>query len=123
MTAPATQDVACPKCQGPMWDNRGKKTNPKAPDFKCKNKTCDGVIWPPKPTTWAGTPSAQTVAANPVAGSIPPTPSIAQVYIESTDFVLATIVPRYEAKEIGCTPEAIASMVATIFIARRKEER
>lgn len=32
-----------------MWDNRGKKTNPKAPDFKCKDKeNCDGVIWPPR---------------------------------------------------------------------------
>ncbi len=30
-----------------MWDNRDKKTNPKAPDFKCKDKeNCDGVIWP-----------------------------------------------------------------------------
>jgi hypothetical protein len=32
-----------------MWDNREKKTNPKAPDFKCKDKeNCDGVIWPPR---------------------------------------------------------------------------
>ena len=31
-----------------MWDNREKKRNPKAPDFKCKDKNCDGVIWPPK---------------------------------------------------------------------------
>lgn len=39
----------CPKCKGPMWDNRGKKTNPNAPDFKCKDKAnCDGVVWPPK---------------------------------------------------------------------------
>jgi hypothetical protein len=38
----------CPKCGGPMWDNRDKKTNPKAPDFKCKNKECDGAVWPPK---------------------------------------------------------------------------
>ena len=36
----------CPKCDGPMWDNRDRKRNPKAPDFKCKNKACDGVIWP-----------------------------------------------------------------------------
>ena len=28
-----------------MWDNRGKKTNPKAPDFKCRDKNCTGVIW------------------------------------------------------------------------------
>jgi len=38
-----------------MWDNKAKKAsgamNPKAPDFKCKNPECDGVIWPPKGTT------------------------------------------------------------------------
>ena len=37
----------CPKCDGDMWDNRERKTNPKAPDFKCKDQNCDGVIWPP----------------------------------------------------------------------------
>lgn len=30
----------CPKCGGEMWDNRENKTNPNAPDFKCKDKTC-----------------------------------------------------------------------------------
>lgn len=35
----------CPECGGAMWDNREKKTNPKAPDFKCKDKSCTGVIW------------------------------------------------------------------------------
>ena len=39
---------ACPKCSGDMWDNRVGKRNPKAPDFKCKDKSCDGVIWPPR---------------------------------------------------------------------------
>jgi hypothetical protein len=45
----------CPKCGGPMWDDRQNKRNPNAPDFKCKNKPkakgepgCEGVIWPPK---------------------------------------------------------------------------
>jgi hypothetical protein len=33
-----------------MWDNRAGKKNPKAPDFKCRDKNCDGVIWPPKQT-------------------------------------------------------------------------
>jgi hypothetical protein len=43
-----------------MWDDRLTKRNPKAPDFKCKNKPkmkggpgCEGVIWPPR----AGQPS------------------------------------------------------------------
>jgi hypothetical protein len=29
-----------------MWDNRLSKRNPKAPDYKCRNRSCDGVIWP-----------------------------------------------------------------------------
>ena len=32
-----------------MWDNRLTKRNQKAPDYKCQNRSCDGVIWPPKP--------------------------------------------------------------------------
>lgn len=40
-----TKSTLCPECGGQMWDNRDKKTNPKAPDFKCKDKTCTGVIW------------------------------------------------------------------------------
>src|SRR5438105_11606394 len=37
---------SCPKCGGHMWDNRANKQNPKAPDFRCRNRSCDGVIWP-----------------------------------------------------------------------------
>lgn len=44
----ANWEPKCPKCGGLMWDNRTTKRNPKAPDFKCKNKDCGGVIWPPK---------------------------------------------------------------------------
>lgn len=39
-------EARCPVCTGEMWDNRKHKTNAKAPDFKCKDKTCDGVYWP-----------------------------------------------------------------------------
>jgi hypothetical protein len=42
--------VSCPKCGGRMWDNRLTKRNPRAPDYKCQNRSCDGVIWPPKAT-------------------------------------------------------------------------
>jgi hypothetical protein len=42
-------EQTCPKCDGRMWDNRLTKRNPKAPDFKCRDRSCDGVIWPPKP--------------------------------------------------------------------------
>jgi Rad52/22 family double-strand break repair protein len=38
----------CPECGGRMWDNRSGKRNPKAPDFKCRDRGCKGVIWPAK---------------------------------------------------------------------------
>lgn len=38
----------CPVCDGAMWDNREGKRNPKAPDFKCKDKECNGAIWLPE---------------------------------------------------------------------------
>jgi hypothetical protein len=40
--------VSCPKCGGRTWDNRLTKRNPRAPDYKCQNRSCDGVIWPSK---------------------------------------------------------------------------
>jgi hypothetical protein len=48
--APLTdvESVKCPVCSGKTWDNRISKKNPKAPDYKCQNRSCDGVIWPPK---------------------------------------------------------------------------
>lgn len=40
----------CPKCGGKMWDNRPKKAagemNAKAPDFKCRDRSCDTALWP-----------------------------------------------------------------------------
>jgi hypothetical protein len=44
----ASDEPSCPKCGGRMWDNRLTKRNPKAPDYKCRDRSCDGVIWPPK---------------------------------------------------------------------------
>jgi hypothetical protein len=40
--------VSCPKCGGRMWDNRLTKRNPRAPDYKCQSRSCDGVVWPAK---------------------------------------------------------------------------
>lgn len=35
----------CPDCNGAMWNNIGDKTNPKSPDYKCKNKSCGKGVW------------------------------------------------------------------------------
>ena len=44
----ALEEESCPKCGGRMWDNRLTKRNPRAPDFKCRDRSCDGVVWPAK---------------------------------------------------------------------------
>lgn len=40
--------MQCPECGSDMWDNRESKRSPKAPDYKCKDKSCPGVVWPPR---------------------------------------------------------------------------
>jgi hypothetical protein len=47
-TSSATDEPSCPKCGGRVWDNRATKRNPKAPDYKCRRRECDGVIWAPR---------------------------------------------------------------------------
>ena len=62
---------SCPTCGGGMWDNRGTpakpKTNPKAPDYKCRDKECSGVIWPPR-----GARKPERVEAAPMPDEAPP---------------------------------------------------
>ena len=71
----ATDVPPCPKCGGRMWDNRIGKRNPRAPDFKCRDRSCDGVIWPARAT--AGSPvdtageTAQPAAATGTNDQIP----------------------------------------------------
>ncbi|MDB4900160.1 MAG: caspase-like protein [Gemmatimonadetes bacterium] len=65
----------CPKCAGPMWDNRVGKKNPKAPDFKCKDRECDGVIWPPRGATSTAAPAAAaSTSTTPPAPGMPACP-------------------------------------------------
>ena len=64
-------EPSCPVCAGRMWDNRGTaakpKTNPKAPDYKCRDKECSGVIWPPR-----GSRKQERVEAAPMPEGPPP---------------------------------------------------
>lgn len=74
-----------------MFDNRASKTNPKAPDFKCKNspKTkggpgCEGVIWPQKPGQRAAYSPPPAAAKTPQAfASGPHIPEMDGPYTET----------------------------------------
>lgn len=66
--APAADEppAMCPKCQGLMWDNRSSKTNPKAPDFKCRDRSCEGAYWPGQ---WPPKPKDDSQLEAPLAGN------------------------------------------------------
>ena len=54
-----------------MWDNREGKRNPKAPDFKCRDKSCDGVIWPPRGAVPAAAQPATPASREPLTPVLP----------------------------------------------------
>lgn len=130
--------MQCPKCGGAeMWDNRLTKKNPKAPDFKCVDKSCDGVVWPPKPGQAAPyKPNAvqphPTGAPAPAAKqgySVPPyVPGLDDGSDALPHEKMDAMFSRYDmclahahAKAVerfgkDVTDEAVASMTATLFI-------
>jgi len=91
-------DPACPVCGGKMWDDRASKRNPRAPDFKCRNKPkfqggpgCEGVIWPPRdgerranatPSATKAVPPRRSsgAAASPPPNAPPPPPAAERVF-------------------------------------------
>ena len=137
--APLTGAPACPKCAGRMWDNRASKRNPKAPDFKCRDRSCDGVLWPgqhkaavpiltPRASlatpdsahaSGAGEPGqggASPRSAADARGISPRRQALRSCYLDVTDFVLAEVRPKYEAARMPCTDATVAAIVATLFI-------
>lgn len=144
MTA-VEQEVACPKCGGRMWDNRPSKKNPKAPDFKCRDRSCDGVVWPPK---HGGAPrAAASSARQPVSmggrlpyedelpvdeeemphreTGAPPThgnvlPAIATEYIECLHQAQRIAAGARLDTIPGDVAGAVTAIAATLFIERNK---
>jgi hypothetical protein len=133
----------CPICGGRMWDNRARKTYPKAPDFKCRTLACTGRIWPgqleseettheaiaaddaPVVTpTGTGQPGPLADAVRSVVEAVSARTRCARVrselracYLDVTDFVLAEVRPRYAAAGVPCGDATIAAVTATLFIA------
>ena len=134
--APLSGAPTCPKCTGRMWDNRATKRNPKAPDFKCRDRRCDGVLWPgehnvARPIVERGStanreanaaqPASET-RANDTTGSVAPLRrSLRDCYLEVTDFVLAEVRPKYDGAGVPCTDATVAAITATLFIGLCKE--
>lgn len=100
----------CPKCSTPnMFDNRESKKNPKAPDYKCRDRSCDGVIWPPKkgePGYGTPAPRAATTQQRAPVTLGRPIPGM-----DDTE----ELPPIEEAYEGNGEPSAAAVKVASLF--------
>jgi hypothetical protein len=131
MTAVAEEAKACPKCGRNMWDNRLSKKNPKAPDYKCKDAGCDGVIWPERGAAngnGAARPTATTKQPTALGGPLPweqeetgAPPARADV---NANFALYDRCFEHAFKVASAAKitdqQAIASMAATLYIQASK---
>jgi hypothetical protein len=130
-----TGEVTCPKCgAGNMWNNIATKTNPKAPDYKCRDRSCDGVIWPPKGAKVAAKPAApanEAYSAGPHIPGLdaPPPPvvpaedvreellrKLGALHKRCLMFVLGQEVPLLEEAKVGGSPESVSALTAQLFI-------
>ena len=121
---PASADSPnCPRCGGPMWDNRLTKRNVKAPDFKCRNRSCTGVIWPNRrlvrPTARA---SDGAQDKNEIHREQQPVAHLRDRYVELAEFVLQTVRPIYQQNGLACGEETVAAITATLFIGETRRE-
>jgi hypothetical protein len=105
-----------------MWDNRTTKRNPKAPNFKCRDKNCDGCIWPPrgpkkdeKPAyvqqDRGSLPNDDVQDAQPQSGN-----ESTKLYFAAMKYVVNAVVPVWEAGQIPYTAADINAATATIMI-------
>lgn len=119
-------DVRCPTCQGPMWDETKSKfydPTKNKPVAKCKDKQCDGVIWPPRNGAAPARPAAPAPAtANAKAphssGGPPPWETDAMDAICTSYTVAYKHAASLARAEFGndTSDTAVAAMAATIFI-------
>lgn len=131
---PLTGAPSCPKCAGRMWDNRASKRNPKAPDFKCRDRSCDGALWPgqhnaAKPIMElrsqhadAAAPADETSSTSERGAKARTRTRLQECYLGVTDFVLADVRPKYQEAGVPCTDATVAAIAATLFIATCRQE-
>ena len=131
--------MLCPVCNSPCWDNRAKKASGEfkstAPDYKCKDKNCEGVIWPekdePKPPkrtqAGPGAPDAEQPPAAPAPQAKPTTAGkdTELVVLFENCFQRVTKLCNLQNAAVGpdginLTGENVASLTSTLYIARSR---
>lgn len=130
----------CPKCStANMWDNRESKSNPRAPDYKCRDKNCDGCVWPPKKGAKAAPAAQQPPEYGPyvpaldgpqepaaVKSAQPPTIHPDDVRLLAECLEAGVRATRYAAKQlepgedIVFTGDNVCSIASTLYIGTQR---
>jgi hypothetical protein len=143
-----TTAIACPKCGGDMWDQKGSKfwgtgvfpSGKAKPRWECKTKTCakeGGARWEPSGAN-GGAANAVTAGTSTIErpATTNPRPATAQqikqafdlespdagseLYLQLTRWVLVDVAHEYREAGIGLSPEAAAAIVATLYIQAKR---
>ena len=104
----------CPKCGGAMYDNRETKKNPKQPDFKCKDRDCDGVIWPPREKK-GGAPKREPLTPEQVDEK---RKALAALHSKTFKHVLENYVRLAKEHDIPPTLEGLSALTFQLFKAQ-----
>jgi hypothetical protein len=128
MTA-TMQELSCPKCSGPMWDEtKSKFYKAGKPIAKCKDKACSGVLWAPKNT---GAAQAAPVAAAPAERPVwldeqeeaeaNGAPNVGRWFAHYDKCFLHAVglATRVEKTGVVVTLEGVSAIAATLFIATK----
>lgn len=122
-------EPVCPKCKGPLWDNRAKRaedeaaiaagTRTKKPRaaWSCKDKKCGGAIWPSEPEAKSGAAEvpAPESSAKPDAGGAQPSAAASDAWTHWRDGLPA------EKHELNVMPQSITKEQCNELVVLRKE--
>src|SRR4051812_18994252 len=105
--------IPCPKCGGPMWGNSLTKTNPKAPDYQCKNENCIDPESGYRTGVWA-TDTQKSAAQGTAAAKGQPTGGKRAIIIDKLMGVCLEAAERLLTERFGTDAEIPADLVLNL---------
>lgn len=113
-----------PPYDGSMEPAEAVNLKPKRKEFELILAQAAGEKYGKVQIVGAPPPSTRSTNGNgahaPSSGATVEKVSLAQTYIDATKVVLDKVMPLYVSAGIGCSDVAVASMVATLFIAKTR---
>ena len=120
---PITQ---CSVCGGALWDNRGRKKNPKGPDWTCKNEDCKDDNGYKQGFWLKRHGNGQAGNARPGGGSAAAAPkwswgSLSKTYHRCLEIATREVRAAAEVYKVGFTTADVLQATATLFIAASRD--